>query len=51
MLKQDPKRFAVLRCAYVTIWILLFKQRGIEERNLSQSKDDSFVERVAKNNS
>ena len=35
------------KCILAT-WLLLFKQR---ERNLNQSKDDSFVERVAKNNS
>ena len=33
---------------YLAIWLLLFKQRRC---NLNQSKDDSFVERVAMNNS
>ena len=36
------------RAPILVIWLLVFKQR---ERNFSQSKDDSFVERVAKNNS
>ena len=33
---------------YLAIWLLLFKQRRMQ---LTQSKDGSFVERVARNNS
>ena len=33
---------------FLAIWLLLFKQRKC---NFNQSNDDSFVERVAKNNS
>ena len=32
---------------FLAIWLLLLNKG---ERNLNQSKDDSFVERVAKNN-
>ena len=38
----------LLNHSNLAIWLQLFKQRKC---NLNQSKDDSFVERVAKNNS